>query len=115
MKKINYTALEKAIQKIETLPYITAKVIKATKSYTLALLIIPPNLVFGWHNHPQMNGISRCVSGELQIRSIDPHKLNSLPGKGKKYSYLEKDLRIEVLHPESDSISIIYPETFNIH
>lgn len=90
MKKINTQGLEKAIEKIGDLPYITAKVIKATKSYTLALLIIPPEMVFGWHNHPHMNGISRCVAGELQIRSIDPNKLERVPGDKKRFSYLRK-------------------------
>lgn len=75
------------MQAIGPLPRISAKIIKSTKSYTLALLVIPSDQVFGWHNHHNMNGISRCVAGQLEIRSLDPHKMVPVEAPQGTYAY----------------------------
>lgn len=54
------------------LPEITAIIIKAGKSYTLAFLMIPEGKYFGWHDHADMNGISRIIAGAMKIRSLNP-------------------------------------------
>lgn len=54
------------------LPDITAIILKADKLYTLAFLMIPEGKYFGWHDHTQMNGISRIIAGRMKIRSLNP-------------------------------------------
>lgn len=115
MAKINPTRIEELIGKLDPLPSISAKIIKATKTYTLALLIIPPGQVFGWHDHRKMNGLSRCMAGSLSIRALDPSKMVEVPGKNSYYTYGGDNIRKEVLDTKNNPISIIYPDSFNIH
>lgn len=59
------------------IPHITAYILKACEAYTIAFLMIPPKTVFDWHDHQDMNGISRCLHGTLTIRSLNPQYLSA--------------------------------------
>lgn len=72
LKRLKLEKLQELLTKLPVVPHITAIILKACKAYTIAFLIIPPGTTFDWHDHHDMNGISRCVNGELSIRSLDP-------------------------------------------
>jgi proteasome lid subunit RPN8/RPN11 len=51
--------------KLKELPGIYAMIIEKNKFFTLAFLMMPENSVIGWHSHPKMNAISKCLFGEI--------------------------------------------------
>jgi len=79
--------------------------------------MIPANRFFGWHDHTNMNGISKCISGELEIKSLNPIHLQECPDENgvKNYLYPVERLREEKLNTKGQKISIIYPDSFNVH
>ena len=94
---------------------IVALPIKREKKFTLLFMIVPEGQKFDWHNHPQMTGISKCVHGTFKISTIDyPHlqKINPF-----QYIYPKEFVRLEILSNKegATTVSIIKPQTYNIH
>jgi hypothetical protein len=76
-------------------------------------LMIPANKCFGWHDHENMNGISKCIAGQIFIRSLNPNFLE--PCSQNEFYYPIERVREEHLTSRNQKISIIYPDSYNIH
>lgn len=72
IEQIKLNSIEEAFSQLPPIPEITAFILKSSKEFTLAYLMIPENKCFGWHDHAKMNGISKIVSGNLIIKSLNP-------------------------------------------
>lgn len=93
---------------------IVAFPIHKTDQYTLFFVIVPPNKNFDWHSHPKIGGISKCIHGRLRISTIDVHLMQV-------YTYntflhpKNKMIVQDIIWTDTDNISKIEPNSYNIH
>ena len=66
-----------------------ALVLKSNKNFSLVFLIIPEGKEFKWHDHEEMNGVSKCLFGQVQIDRLN---INKGIKEGDEIQYLKKDL-----------------------
>jgi hypothetical protein len=85
LEQMRLNTIEEAFLELPMVPEITGIILSSSKWYTLAFLMIPAGRVFGWHDHTKMNGISKCVAGNLTIRSLNPAFLE--PCGAQEYYY----------------------------
>lgn len=83
--------------------------ISEKENYMMAVFILDHNFTMPLHNHPNMHGLLKVVSGRLRVNSYSPISNNRQDGD---LLVTADELRVLESHSET---SILFPEVSNYH
>jgi quercetin dioxygenase-like cupin family protein len=112
MEKLRMPELTHLLDSLRQPDSIIALPIKVDPKFTLFFVVVPAGGSFGWHSHPRMNGLSKCLHGELVVSTLDLHHLQP---EGGRLLYPKNQLRKEHIRGWGNSVSTIEPHNYNIH